>query len=138
MSEITKVLLEESEIPRQWYNIQADMPHLPPPYLNPLTKKPVTPDDLLPIFPMDLIRQELSLERWIPIPEEVLDIYRLWRPSPRKEAKEQKTILFGLSGHGHFDLGAYDMYLAGKIEDYDYPAEKVAESLKKLPEVCVD
>ena len=52
-----------------------------------------------------------------------------------REAMEEKTILFGLSGHGHFDLGAYDLYLTGKIEDYDYPTEKVAASLKKLPEI---
>ena len=78
----TKILLDEKEIPKQWYNIQADMPHLPAPGLNPRTNKPLTPDDLLPIFPMDLILQEVSRERWIPIPEEVLDIYSLWRPSP--------------------------------------------------------
>ncbi len=78
----TKILLDEKEIPKQWYNVQADMPHLPAPGLSPQTNKPLTPDDLLPIFPMDLILQEVSRERWIPIPEEVLDIYNLWRPSP--------------------------------------------------------
>jgi tryptophan synthase beta chain len=78
----TKILLDEKEIPKQWYNIQADMPHLPAPGLNPQTKKPLTPDDLLPIFPMDLILQEVSQERWIPIPGEILDIYCLWRPAP--------------------------------------------------------
>lgn len=82
MSVVTKILLDENEIPRNWYNIQADMPNIPPPGLNPQTKKPLTPDDLSVIFPMDLILQEVSQERWIPIPEEILDIYRLWRPSP--------------------------------------------------------
>lgn len=77
-----KVVLPEKDIPRQWYNILADMPTTPKPGLNPITKKPLTPEDLLPIFPMDLILQETSSERWIDIPEEVLDIYRLWRPSP--------------------------------------------------------
>ncbi|GAB4412207.1 MAG: TrpB-like pyridoxal phosphate-dependent enzyme [Thermodesulfovibrionales bacterium] len=78
----TKVVLSDREIPRQWYNIMADMPNLPRPPLHPATLKPVGPDDLSAIFPMALIEQEVSTERWIDIPEEVLDIYTLWRPSP--------------------------------------------------------
>jgi len=88
-----KVLLPETELPRQWYNILADMPTLPEPALNPVTKKPLTPEDLLPIFPMDLILQETSTERWIDIPEEVLDIYRLWRPSPLYRARRLELAL---------------------------------------------
>ena len=93
MSEVTKILLEEKEIPKQWYNVQADMPNLPPPGLNPQTKKPLTPDDLKAIFPMDLILQEVSQDRWIPIPEEVLDIYKLWRPSPLYRAHRLEKAL---------------------------------------------
>lgn len=80
--EVTKTLLEEKEIPHQWYNIQADMPNRPGPPLNPATGKPAGPEDLTAIFPMALIEQEMSTERWIDIPEEVWDIYRLWRPTP--------------------------------------------------------
>ncbi|HXX57721.1 MAG TPA: TrpB-like pyridoxal phosphate-dependent enzyme [Thermodesulfovibrionales bacterium] len=78
----TKIVLPDREIPKQWYNIMADMPHLPKPPLHPATLKPVGPDDLSAIFPMALIEQEVSNQRWIDIPEEVLDIYTLWRPAP--------------------------------------------------------
>ena len=77
-----KVVLDESEMPTHWYNIVADLPTPPPPPLHPGTKQPLTPDDLAPLFPMGLIAQEASAERWIEIPSEVRDIYRLWRPSP--------------------------------------------------------
>jgi tryptophan synthase beta chain len=88
-----KVVLSEKDMPRQWYNVMADMSTLPKPGLNPATKKPLTPDDLLPIFPMDLILQEVSTHRWIDIPEEVLDIYRLWRPSPLYRARRLEQAL---------------------------------------------
>jgi tryptophan synthase beta chain len=78
----TKITLDEAEIPRRWYNILADLPSPPPPVLHPGTLQPVGPDDLAPLFPMDLILQEVSTDRYIDIPEEVLDVYRLWRPSP--------------------------------------------------------
>ncbi|MBN1194054.1 MAG: TrpB-like pyridoxal phosphate-dependent enzyme [Methanomicrobiaceae archaeon] len=78
----TKILLDESEIPSQWYNIQADLPSPLDPPLHPGTRQPVTPDDLRPIFPMELIRQEVSTQRTIDIPGEVRDILSLWRPSP--------------------------------------------------------
>ncbi len=81
MDKRTKFVLDEEEIPKQWYNIQADLPKPLPAVLNPATGKPVTPDDLAPLFPMELIKQEVSTERWIEIPEEVRDIYRLWRPT---------------------------------------------------------
>ncbi len=81
MDKRTKFVLDEEEIPEQWYNIQADLPKPLPPPLHPATGKPLTPDDLAPLFPMELIKQEVSTERWIEIPEEVRDIYRLWRPT---------------------------------------------------------
>ena len=79
--ERTKFILDENEMPTSWYNIQADLPEPLPPVLHPATGKPVTADDLSPIFPMELIKQEVSLERWIEIPDEVQEIYRVWRPT---------------------------------------------------------
>jgi tryptophan synthase beta chain len=81
MDKRTKFVLDEEEIPTHWYNILADLPEPLPPILHPGTGKPVGPDDLAPLFPMELIKQEVSTERWIEIPEEVRDIYRLWRPT---------------------------------------------------------
>ncbi len=77
-----KIYLSENEMPRQWYNIMADMPTRPLPPLHPGTRQPLGPDDLAALFPMELIKQEVSTERYIPIPEEVLDAYTLYRPSP--------------------------------------------------------
>jgi len=91
--ERVKVLLEDHEIPRQWYNIQADLPRPLRPPLHPATGKPVGPDDLAPIFPMNIIEQEVSQERWIDIPDEVLDKYLLWRPSPLYRAKNFEKLL---------------------------------------------
>ena len=82
MGEKTKYLLDESRLPKRWYNIQADLPKPLDPVLHPGTLQPVGPDDLAPLFPMELILQEVSTEREIDIPEPVRDIYRLWRPSP--------------------------------------------------------
>lgn len=78
----TKFLLDESKIPKAWYNINADMPVPPQPVLHPGTKEPVTPDFLSVLFPMSLIMQEVSTDRWIEIPEPVREIYKLWRPTP--------------------------------------------------------
>lgn len=89
----TKILLDETEIPRRWYNIMADMPNPPAAVLHPGTKKPVTPDDLKPIFPMGLIEQEVSPKRWIDIPEEVLKVYSMWRPSPVVRAHRLEAFL---------------------------------------------
>jgi tryptophan synthase beta chain len=89
----TKILLSEKEMPTRWYNIQADMPNLPKPPLNPVTKQPVGPEDLSAIFPMELIKQEVTRERWIDIPEEVQEIYHLWRPSPVMRAKQLEKAL---------------------------------------------
>ncbi len=77
-----RYLLNEDAIPRNWYNVAADLPSLPPPPLNPGTGAPIGPDDLIPLFPMALIMQEVSAERWIPIPDPVRDIYSMWRPTP--------------------------------------------------------
>jgi tryptophan synthase beta chain len=78
----TKITLPESELPRRWYNVAADMPNPAQPPLHPGTGQPIGPDDLAPLFPMALILQEVSTERFVEIPEEILSIYRLWRPTP--------------------------------------------------------
>jgi tryptophan synthase beta chain len=82
MKEAHRIYLSEKELPKRWYNIQADLPTPLRPPLNPATRQPAGPEDLTPIFPVTLIEQEMSQERWIPIPEEVLKIYALWRPVP--------------------------------------------------------
>ena len=91
--EPTKITLAESEIPRRWYNLLADLPSPPPPVLHPGTLQPVGPDDLAPLFPMALILQEVSGDRWVDIPDEVLDVYRLWRPSPLYRAHRLERAL---------------------------------------------
>ena len=85
--------LAQSDIPRQWYNIQADLPRPLPPVLHPGTKQPVGPDDLAPLFPMALIGQEVSQERYVDIPDEVRDIYKLWRPTPLLRARRLEKAL---------------------------------------------
>lgn len=89
----TKITLPESEIPTHFYNIQADLPTPLPPPLHPGTKEPIGPEMLAPIFPMGLIRQEVSQERMIEIPDEVRDIYRLYRPSPVYRARAFEEML---------------------------------------------
>ena len=89
----TKILLPESRIPRQWYNVLADLATPPPPPLHPATREPVGPDDLAPLFPMDLIAQEVSTDRYIDIPEGVIDVYRLWRPTPLIRARRLERAL---------------------------------------------
>ena len=91
--EYTKVILDESEIPAQWYNIVADLPQPLEPPLHPATLKPIKPEDLLPLFPMGLIEQEASQQRWIDIPGEVLDVYQLWRPTPLIRARRLEKKL---------------------------------------------
>ncbi len=88
-----KIMLSEGEIPTQWYNIMADMPNVPKPPLNPQTKQPVGPEDLMPIFPLELIKQEVAQERWIDIPDEVRELYKLWRPSPLVRALRLEKAL---------------------------------------------
>ncbi|MDA0336596.1 MAG: TrpB-like pyridoxal phosphate-dependent enzyme [bacterium] len=89
----TKITLDESEIPEAWYNIQADFPNPMPPPLHPGTHEPVGPQDLAPLFPMALIEQEVSQERWIDIPDEVRSLLALWRPSPLYRARRLEKAL---------------------------------------------
>ena len=93
MDRQVKYVLQESELPRQWYNVVADLPSPPPPPLHPGTGQPVGPDDLAPLFPAALIAQEVSAERHIAIPDEVLDVYRLWRPTPLYRARRLEKDL---------------------------------------------
>lgn len=88
-----KILLNERDMPTQWYNIVADMPNKPLPPLHPATKQPVGPDDLAPLFPMALIQQEVSVDRYIDIPEEVQQAYRIWRPTPLIRATNLEKAL---------------------------------------------
>ena len=89
----TKILLSESEIPKEWYNVLADLPSPLDPPLHPATHEPLKPDDLAPLFPMALIEQEVSTERWIKIPEEVLEVYTMWRPTPLYRAHRLEKAL---------------------------------------------
>ena len=92
-NDVVKVLLEESEIPRQWYNIVADMPNKPAPYYSPFTGEVMKPEEMKAIFPDALIAQEMSADRYIEIPDEVRDMYRQWRPTPLFRARSlEKTI----------------------------------------------
>jgi tryptophan synthase beta chain len=93
MSETVKYLLDESHIPRAWYNLMADLPSPPPPVLHPGTLKPVGPDDLAPLFAMSLILQEVSAEREIEIPGPVRDVYKQWRPTPLFRARRLERAL---------------------------------------------
>jgi len=93
MNTKTRYLLDESDLPKFWYNINADMPVPPTPVLNPQTKEPVTPEFLSVLFPMELIKQEVSTERYIEIPEEVREIYKLWRPTPLIRARRLEQAL---------------------------------------------
>jgi tryptophan synthase beta chain len=88
-----KILLDESQLPTQWYNVVPDLPSPPPPPLHPGTLQPVGPDDLAPLFPMDLIAQEVTGDRFVDIPGEVLDVYKLWRPSPLFRAHRLEKAL---------------------------------------------
>ncbi|MEL0222166.1 MAG: TrpB-like pyridoxal-phosphate dependent enzyme, partial [Deltaproteobacteria bacterium] len=92
-SDSIKYLLSEDRIPRDWYNLIADLPSPPPPVLHPGTHQPVGPDDLAPLFPMSLILQEVASERTIEIPNPVRDIYRQWRPTPLYRARRLEQAL---------------------------------------------
>lgn len=93
MGEQYKFQLDESRLPKAWYNINADFPVPPAPVLHPGTKEPVTPDFLSVLFPMSLIGQEMSPERWIEIPEPVREVYKLWRPTPLFRARRLEKVL---------------------------------------------
>ena len=88
-----KILLNEDDIPDRWYNILPDMPAPPAPYLHPGTLQPMGPADLAPIFPQAIIAQEVSAEPWIEIPDEVREIYRIWRPTPLYRADRLEKAL---------------------------------------------
>lgn len=91
--EHTKILLDENEMPTRWYNILADFPEPLAPPLNPATREPIKPSELEPIFAKELIKQEMSSEKYIDIPQEILDIYKLWRPSPLYRAHRLEKAL---------------------------------------------
>jgi tryptophan synthase beta chain len=93
MTDTIKFTLPESEIPKDWYNVVADLPSPPPPPLHPGTGQPIGPDDLAPLFPMALIGQEVSMERTIKIPQPVRDIYRQWRPTSLHRARRLEQAL---------------------------------------------
>ena len=96
-----QIILNERDIPKQWYNVQADLPNPVPPPLNPATGQPITPDMLAPVFPMNLIEQEVSTERWIDIPDAVLEKYLIWRPTPLCRAHFLEKFL-GTPAHIYF------------------------------------
>jgi tryptophan synthase beta chain len=91
--DLRRIILAENEIPKAWYNIQPDLPSPLPPSLHPGTLQPLGPADLAPLFPMELIKQEVSQERFIDIPEEILDVYKIWRPTPLQRAKRLEKAL---------------------------------------------
>jgi tryptophan synthase beta chain len=90
---LTKIMLEESEMPDRWYNIVADLPRPLDPPLNPQDGRPMPPEALQAIFPKEIIQQEVSTERFIQIPEEILNVYRLWRPTPMYRARRLEEFL---------------------------------------------
>ena len=93
MKTTKKIVLSENEMPEAWYNIMADMKNKPMPPLNPVTREPLNPSDLEPIFAKELIKQEMSTERWIEIPDEVRDLYRIYRPTPLVRASGLEKAL---------------------------------------------
>jgi len=122
MSEQIKVLLTEDEMPKQWYNIQADLPHpLPPPVDK--DGKPIGPDALAPVFPMNLIEQEMSTQRWIDIPREVMEILALWRPTPLFRARGlEKALKTLLVAQRH----ALEELQTKAIEHFEFLYEQIA------------
>ncbi|HEU0155290.1 MAG TPA: TrpB-like pyridoxal phosphate-dependent enzyme, partial [Stellaceae bacterium] len=93
MAYTVKYMLDEQKIPKDWYNIVADLPRPPDPVLHPGTLQPVGPHDLAPLFPPALCAQEVTGERWIEIPEPVREVYRQWRPSPLYRARRLERAL---------------------------------------------
>ena len=101
MSDQNQFLLQESQVPTRWYNIAADLQHPPSPPLHPGTGQPLGPEDLAPLFPMAVIQQEVSAERWIDIPQPVLDVYRTYRATPLIRARRLEAAL-GTPAHIYF------------------------------------
>ena len=116
MADQHKITLDESEMPTRWYNVIPDLPSPPPPPLHPGTLQPVGPDDLAPLFPMDLILQEVTAESYVDIPDEVLDVYRQWRPSPLYRAHRLEKAL----GHAGADLLQVRGRLAGRLAQAEH------------------
>ena len=118
MSEVKqhKIHADRDEMPTRWYNVVPDLPTPPPPVLHPGTGQPVGPDDLAPLFPMDLIMQEVSTDQYVEIPGEVLDVYRLWRPSPLFRAHRLEKAL----GHAGPDLLQVRGRLAGRLAQAEH------------------
>ena len=96
-----QIILPQEEMPKQWYNIRADLPQLPPPYLSPQTRQPVTVNDLCGIFARGVAEQELSTERYIDIPDPVLEKYKLYRPTPMHRAYNLEKAL-GTPAHIYY------------------------------------
>ncbi|MEM3139565.1 MAG: TrpB-like pyridoxal-phosphate dependent enzyme, partial [Archaeoglobaceae archaeon] len=90
---MSRYVLDEEYLPKKWYNVIPDLPEKIPPPLNPATREPIKPHELEPVFPKALIKQEMSEDRWIRIPEEVLDIYRIYRPTPLIRAERLEKAL---------------------------------------------
>lgn len=101
MSDQIRFMLNETDLPKNWYNVIADSPVPPTPVLNPMTKEPITPEFLSVLFPMEIIKQEVSTERFIQIPEEVREIYKLYRPTPLVRARRLEKAL-GTPAHIYF------------------------------------
>ena len=101
MSDQTRFMLNETDLPKNWYNMLADSPIPPAPVLNPMTKEPITPEFLSVLFPMEIIQQEVSTDRYIEIPEEVREIYKLYRPTPLVRARRLEKAL-GTPAHIYF------------------------------------
>ena len=101
MTDRNQFLLDETQVPKQWYNIAADLSEPPPPPLHPGTGQPMGPDDLAPLFPMAVIAQEVSQERWIDIPEPILDVYRTYRATPLYRARRLEQAL-GTPAHIYY------------------------------------
>ncbi|MCE5345114.1 MAG: TrpB-like pyridoxal phosphate-dependent enzyme [Bacteroidales bacterium] len=93
MEKIRKFLLTDKEMPRQWYNVVADMPNKPLPPLNPVTREPIGPEALCNVFSEELVKQEVSQERYVDIPDEVIDLYKIYRPSPMFRAYNLEKVL---------------------------------------------
>jgi tryptophan synthase beta chain len=101
MSDQTRYMLNETDLPKNWYNVLADSPVPPAPVLNPMTKEPITPEFLSVLFPMEIIQQEVSTDRYIEIPDEVREIYKLYRPTPLIRARRLEKAL-GTPAHIYF------------------------------------
>ena len=127
----TKVILPEAELPTHWYNIVPDLPAPPPAVLHPGTHQPVGPDDLAPLFPMDLILQEVSGERFVEIPEEIREVYRLWRPSPLYRAH-------GLEPRAGMAIGSTEALkrLLGDGQGVAWLSQRVIERALASGELC--